>query len=401
MRVRRSVLTLAAAHFFIDNYATMLGALLPFLHKELNLSMAQAGLLGGVFVFSSSFMQPVYGYLSDRFQHRIFAALSPAVTAIFISSLGLAPDFSTLLLLLLFGGVGIAAFHPQAAAVTSEASRLDQGYQMSVFITGGMIGYALGPIYITGVVAFVGLRHSYWAALPGILMSLYLLAYGPSPARVEPHTRRARFSEQLRQGLKPLIILYLLVVIRSAIQIVFVSFLPLYLTTRGFSEMEGSQFLTLFLLAGGMAGFLGGVLADRFGGKTIIALSMIGALPMLLGFLWTSGLPSVLFCAAGGAFLLFTTPVNVVMAQRLVPEGASTVSALMMGFAWGMGGIFVPLTGAASDLFGLQAAMAGVVLLALPGFLLCLMLPSDRAAGRAGGRAASSSPVEIISGDAI
>ena len=134
--------------------------------------------------------------------------------------------------------------------------------------------------------------------------------------------------------------------------------------------------LTLFLLAGGIAGFVGGVLADRFGGKVIIALSMIGSFPMLLGFLWTDGLLSALLCAAGGAFLLFTTPVNVVMAQRLAPEGASTVSALMMGFAWGIGGLFVPVTGLMSDLFGLQAAMTGIALLTVPGFLLSLALPA-------------------------
>jgi FSR family fosmidomycin resistance protein-like MFS transporter len=156
---------------------------------------------------------------------------------------------------------------------------------------------------------------------------------------------------------------------------VFVSFLPIYMTTRGYTESAGSQTLTLFLLAGGTAGFLGGVLADRFGGRRIIAASMLGCLPMLLAFLWTRGPLSLLFCAAGGAFLLFTSPVNIVMAQKLVPEGASTVSALMMGFAWGMGGLIVPVVGILSDVFGLQSTMTGIVVLALPGFLLSIALP--------------------------
>lgn len=399
MRTHRTVLFLAAGHFCVDNYSTMLGAFLPFLHQRLNLSLAQAGVLGGVLVFSSSFMQPLYGYLADRFPHKAFAALSPAIAGVFLSSLGLAPDFLSLAALLMLGGVGIAAFHPQAAAVTAQVSGRDRGYQMSVFITAGMIGYALGPVYITSVISVAGLERSYWAAVPGILMSLYLLLYGPSPIKVEAHPRRLRVAEQVRDKLRPLAILYFLVVIRSAVQVVFVSFLPFYFTTRGFTEVQSSQLLTLFLLAGGTAGFFGGVLADRFGGRTIIALSMIGCLPLLLGSLWTSGLLSMLFCIAGGAFLLFTTPVNVVMAQTLVPHGASTVSALMMGFAWGMGGLLVPVTGLLSDLYGLQAAMSGVVLLTVPGFLLCLALPHQLEGTLDRASISASSPIEVISTD--
>lgn len=382
MKVHRSVLALSAGHFFIDKYSSMLGAFLPFLHRELGLTLAQAGLLGGALMVSSSLMQPLYGYLADRFQHKIFAALAPGITGVFISCLGLAPDFATLMIFLILGGVGIAAFHPQGAAITSETSHHNLGYQMSFFISGGMLGYALGPIYITSVITLVGLKNSYWAAIPGVLMSLYLLLYGPAPRKVERHTRRENFSRQLREGRKPLLILYFLVVIRSAIQMVFVAFLPLYFTLRGFSEVQGSQYLTFFLLAGGSAGFLGGILADRFGGKRVIAISMLGTLPFLLGFLWTSGFWSVLLCVAGGAFLLFTTPVNIVMAQRLVPHGSSTVSALMMGFAWGMGGLFVPLTGAFSDHFGLEYTLSALVLLCIPGFFLALAIPGRTGSGR-------------------
>jgi FSR family fosmidomycin resistance protein-like MFS transporter len=401
MRVHRSVLTLAAAHFFIDNYSTMLGAMLPFLHRQLNLSMSEAGILGGVLALSSSFMQPVYGYLADRFQHRMFAVLSPAIAAIFISCIGIAPSFSALVVLLVLGGAGVAAFHPQGAAITSEVSGRDHGYQMSVFITSGMIGYGLGPVYITTIIGLVGLHRSYWAALPGIAMSFYLFFFGPSPERVEVKARRSQFSQQVRRQFKHLVILYFLVVVRSAIQVVFVSFLPLYFTHLGFSEVQGSRFLTLFLLAGGTAGFVGGVMADRFGGKAIITLSMIGSLPLLLGFLWTSGPLSIFLCAAGGAVLLCTMAVNIVMAQKLVPEGASTVSALMMGLAWGMGGIFVPITGFLSDAFGMQAALTAMVLLTVPGFFLGLALPSSEILGQQRSHVSPGSAPEIVPSDAV
>src|SRR5574340_228705 len=80
-------------HASVDLYSASLGALQPLLGQRFGLSFTQAGILGGVLVFSASVLQPVYGYLSDRFHSRLFAALAPAVAGVFISSLGLAPGF--------------------------------------------------------------------------------------------------------------------------------------------------------------------------------------------------------------------------------------------------------------------------------------------------------------------
>lgn len=376
MRVNRSVLSLTAGHFFVDTYSSMLGALLPFLHVKLDLSLTQSGVLAGALVFSSSLMQPAYGYLSDRFPHKLFVALAPAIAGVFICSMGIAPNFNTLLLLVILGGIGIATFHPQGAAEISGFPNRRPGFQMSIFITGGMIGYALGPVYITSMITLVGLGHSYWAALPGVLMSIYLLLYGPSPRKTTQLSNNTQLREILREKLRPIITLYLLVVIRSINHLVFVAFLPLYFTMRGYSEVRSAQFLTLFLLAGGIAGFLGGTLSDRFGGKSIITVSTLLSCPLLLGFLNTRGSLSIVLCALGGAFLLVTAPVNLAMAQKLVRRGASTVSALMMGFAWGVGGLFVPLVGWLSDAYGLQLILNSLVLLTAPGFLLVFGLPS-------------------------
>ena len=78
----------------------------------------------------------------------------------------------------------------------------------------------------------------------------------------------------------------------------------------------------------------------------------------------------------GGLILLFTIPVNLVMAQDLVPTQAGTVSALMMGFAWGAAGlIFIPLTGRMADLFSLHTALLALLAFPILGFFLSLRLP--------------------------
>jgi FSR family fosmidomycin resistance protein-like MFS transporter len=134
--------------------------------------------------------------------------------------------------------------------------------------------------------------------------------------------------------------------------------------------------LSIYLLGGAFGGLAGGSLADRFGGRFVILVSMIGSVPFLAMFLFTGGWASAAGLFLGGLMLLFTIPVNVVMAQELLPSQSGVVSALMMGFAWGMAGlIFIPLTGWVSDVFSMQAAFTALVFFPLIGFVLALKLP--------------------------
>jgi FSR family fosmidomycin resistance protein-like MFS transporter len=128
--------------------------------------------------------------------------------------------------------------------------------------------------------------------------------------------------------------------------------------------------------AGALGGIMGGNLADRFGGRRVIIFSMIASVPFLVLFVFSTGWLSTAGLALGGLTLLFTNPVNVVMGQELAPAQAGTVSAMMMGFAWGTSGLlFIPLTGWISDIYTMQTAFIGLVLFPLIGFFLALKLP--------------------------
>lgn len=341
---------------------------------KLKLTIADAGWLAAILVISSSFTQPVYGYLSDKYLKRLFSVISPLITALFMSCIGLAPDYFTLAILLACAGVGIASFHPQSAAMTSLASGTRRGLGMSIFVTSGTIGYSLGPIIITYVVALFGLERSYLVMIPGLIA--FGLLYWFVPA-VE-HSSNIHTDASLRHSFipvwQPLLLLYLLVVIRSAVQMCLVNFLPLYFFQKGFDSIFAGKMTAAFLFSGAIGGFSGGALADRFGEKNVISFSMLFSVPFLVGFLLTDGMVSYVLLASGGVVLLSTIPVNVVMAQNLVPQSASTVSALMMGFAWGMGGMLVPVTGKIADSLGLGKALMAVVLLPIVGFILSLGL---------------------------
>ena len=379
---RRGYLTLAllcAAHFFIDLYSSALGAVQPVLVDRLGISLTQAGLLGGLLVFSSSTIQPAYGYLSDRLHSRMFTALAPAVAGIFISLLGVAPNFGAVVAIVLLGGAGIASFHPQGSSRATYGITENRGRWMAVFISSDTMGLASGPTVFSAIIARLGENKTWIAMVPGILMTALLIWKMPDTP-IESRSKGKFDWEPLRAVWKPLTVLYLLVFIRSIVQISFTQFLPLYLhRERGMSLEQASLALSMYLASGAIGGFLGGNLADRLGGRFVIWLSMIASVPFLALFFLTQGPISLIGLALGGLVLLFTIPVNVTMGQDLAPAQSGTVSALMMGFAWGTAGmIFIPLAGWAADQFTLHKVLFALIVFPIAGFALALQLPKDR-----------------------
>jgi FSR family fosmidomycin resistance protein-like MFS transporter len=380
---KRTVVLLSAAHCVLDSYSSFLAPLLPLLAVKMNLTHAQVGLLIPAMMITSSLMQPLYGMISDRYLKRSMSVFGPLVAAVFISSIGLANSLPVLLTCVILGGIGTGAFHPQSAALVTRASVQQRATVMSIFSSAGTVGMAVGPIMITTVVARFGLEQSYYTAIFGILMWALLLRYCPRLEAQQAAANTPRLRALLRAAWAPLLLLYFAIVLRSAVHVSVQTYLPFSLSRSGLQLTEIGQVLSCFILFGGIGGFFGGAMADRWGARRVSMMSLFIAPPLLIASFATHGLMGYGLLALGGMFLNVAVPVNIVMAQRLVPGGASTVSALMMGFAWGVGALLAPVTGALSERIGFARALMAVCILPLVAGVLMWRFPKDEAVAKA------------------
>ncbi|MGH9934824.1 MAG: MFS transporter [Blastocatellia bacterium] len=391
---RKSKLTitlLSTAHFVLDSYSSFLFQLLPLMATKLSLTPAQAGLVPPMLTIASSLMQPVYGVISDRYLKRSMVVFGPLIAAIFLSCLGMADSLAGLMALVIVGGVGVGMFHPQGAALVSHAASSDglgrrQGMVMSVFSSAGTVGYALGPLLVAMAVNRYGLENSWYTAIWGVAFCVIMFRYCPPLERRSKAEGAPALTDALRAAWAPLTLLYFAVVLRSAVSVSVQTYWPFALKSAGMTEMEYGSVLAGFLFFGGVGGFFGGMLADRLGARRVSMVAMLIAAPLLFAAFSTRGTLSNVLLMAGGAVLNLPIPISVVMAQRLVPGGASTVSALMMGFAWGAGALMTPIVGAMSERFGFARALMVAALVPLASAALMWLYPKDGQAAAARAR---------------
>ena len=364
---------LTFGHLTIDSYSSFFAPLLPLLVAKLGLSLTLVGTLVALSSITSSFSQPLFGLLSDRMRRPWFVALGPLTAAIFMSALGLAPSYGALVALLMLAGLGVAAFHPQAAALAAEATAR-RSISMAIFVTGGTLGFALGPMFAVGVVTTFGLERTWVAVVPGIAASALLLFWlGRTEAKPRQHEKPPPL-RALRPVFRPLMLLYAATVSRSAIATGYMTFLPLYLHERGYSFSRSGAMVSLYLLCGALGGFLGGWLADRIGGRRVIAASFAGALPLFVASLFLDDRFGISCLLLGSFVLQASLPVNVVLGQELSPAHSSTISSLLMGAAWGMGALIVGPIGALADARGIHAALLALAFMPAVGLACAIAL---------------------------
>lgn len=368
---------LSLGHLVVDLYPPFLAALLPLLIERLKLTLTLASLLASILMFSASLSQPLFGILSDRIGGKNLMLWGPLMAAIGMSFIGLLPSYASLITFLVFGGLGVACFHPQAAALAGHFSGPRKGLGVSLFMLGGNVGYALGPMIILAIVIGLGLTRSYVVLLPAVIFVLLLVGYLPKSALPMPATRvEAPEENAVRlEDLVPFSVLWLVVWLRSTAILSLGTFLPTLQTMRGLSLAAGGSSFTVFMICGALGGLVGGSFSDRLGRKRMVLLSFLLGIPAFYGFLHVSPRWSFISLAILGFSLFLGEAPCIVMAQETVPGRGGTMSGLVMGFAWGMAGLGVLCTGVLADNFGMENAMGFLLYLPITALVLAFFIP--------------------------
>ncbi len=383
---RAAIAVLAIGHVFCDLCQGAIPAFLPFFVVEHHFSYTAAAGLILAANLASSIIQPLFGQFADRLSAPWLMPVGLLIAGTGLALTSIAPNYWLIALSVALSGIGIAAFHPEAARLINAASGDRKATSMSIFSIGGNTGFALGPLVVTGLLLALGLKSGILLLIPIVIVSFVLInafrrfSQYSNKGRLKSHSEVK--SDQRADEWSPFARLTSTIICRSIIFYGLNTFLPLYWTVvLHRSKAEGGIALTVLLASGLLGTFIGGQLADRFGRRIVVIIGLGMLTPLLLAFVTigteNSAVAIVLLMLIGFA-LYAPFSVMVVMGQEYLPNHVGTASGVTLGLAITVGGIVAPVLGRVADLYSIHTALVCLALVPLLATTLSLSLPHSR-----------------------
>lgn len=375
-----------------DIYMPVLPAILPLLVADNGYSYLSAGLLVTAYNVTSSFTQPVVGWLSDKRGLTISVSISLFISAFFIALMGLIQNYYLLMAFAVLAALGHACFHPTALSLVSRlCTPENRGTITSYFVVGGNLGYALGPVLAGELVWWLGLPGLALLIVPALVMIVALkrLLPGGIAGATSDHAP-ANPSSETKVSYRPFAILMAASILRAWAVFAAITYLPMYLVSQGYSLVAATLIMTLMLLTGVAGQVAGGRISDRIGRKEFMVFGLALAIPFFYLFFATTGPIAILSILLFGFFLWSTFAVAVAMSHELLPGNIGLASGMMLGLAIGFGGLGVAVNGMIADHYSLAAALGTIPVPIAAAVILMALVPypwkmlKRRTSGRVG-----------------
>ena len=373
------ILVFFLLHFTGDFYNSFINPLLPAFAHKFSLTLTQVGLIAGISRILSFVVQPPIGYVGDHYRTRFFILGGPLLSIIFVPFTGIAPNFGILLCFVSLGCVGASMFHPTAAGMVSAYAGSRFAFSMSFFNFGGTLAFGVGPVFITWFVARYGLKASSYTAILGLVLMAFLFRRVPLPTHegLKNYGFIGSLKEVFGGVWKPILLIWGMGVLRAFVCQSFLTFVPVLYSREGYSLVSVGLMVSLFNVAGAVSGVAAGLMSDKIGYKPVFYLSFFLATPALYLILFVQ--KGVFACAfLGGFFILATLPLFLSMAMEIAPRGKSMASSLMLGLAYGTGGMMTPITGKLADLYSIRTVLEVIAALPIVMMGLVYLLPGKK-----------------------
>src|ERR1700736_766775 len=373
------LVTLMLGHLTVDSYVGVIPVLYPLLIGRFHLTLATVGLVSLAYGGFAAISQPLFGVIADRYGTR-FTGVALAWTALTFALIGFVSSYPMLLVLACASGLGSGAFHPFGALdVRALLPAWRRSFGMSIYVTAGTVGVALGPLIGIGVLAlFGGLRGTGLLVVPGLAAGAYLLWRMRASAERGAAIVKNAIASPRAVPVFALSMVIGVMMSRAWTVNVFQSFTPTWYKQLGYGPEFYGPLATTLVLASAVGTVGCGSLADRYGRRTVILVTLVLSVPAILLYTMFPGPWAFGSAILIGVLAASTAPLMLLMAQQLMASRAGLASGLVMGLGFVTGAIGIPINGAIADSIGLQKSLMTHVILVVATIVIAWLLPTEK-----------------------
>jgi len=346
---------ISVAHFIHDIYASILAPVLPIIIEKLGLSYFLAGLLSVMGRLPSVF-NPIIGLIADRKEIRYFIILTPAITAISMSLIGLANNYISLFVLLSIMGWSSAFFHVPAPVLIRRLSGEKKGLGMSLYMVAGELARGFAPIVIVSAISWWTFEGT-WRIMPLGLFASAILYFRLRKLKDIEITQKASYNKAFRYFLKlfPFFsVISAYIFIRGIVRALLVTFLPTYLTSEGSTLFGAATALSIVEFSGAAGTLVAGTLSDKIGRQnTLLIIAFLLPIFVYL-FIHTNGIISFIMLGFSGFILFGASPVLLALINDIESDRQNFVNGTYMAINFAVAALSMLVVGGLSDLIGLN-----------------------------------------------
>ncbi|MBR0269424.1 MAG: MFS transporter [Prevotella sp.] len=387
------LLMVSLGHLLNDMFQSVIPSIYPMIKESLGLSFVQVGAITLTNQITSSLLQPLVGYYSDKHPRPYGLVVGMCFTLTGLLLLSVANSFPAVLLSVAFVGVGSSVLHPESSKVARLASGGAKGMAQSIFQIGGNVGRAFGPVAVALIVVPHGQGSIRWFALLAVVAVWVLSRIGrwyqkqlaKQAAKVVPNAGRNEVVLQenknnltLRQIVIALLVLLVLMFSKDFYTANIQSYLTFYMIDKFGLSVGASQYvLFAFLVSTAIGLLIGGEVGDRYGRKYVIWGSILGSSPFALLLPYCNLAWTIVLAVLVGMVMSSAMSAILVYGTELLPGSVGMISGAFFGLSFGLGGIGSALFGWLADLTNIQYVFQLTAFLPLLG-IVAYFLPNIR-----------------------
>ena len=357
------LLMVSLGHLLNDMFQAVIPAIYPMVKETLGLSFTQIGAITLTNQITSSLLQPVVGYFSDKHPRPYGLVVGMCFTMTGLLLLSIANSFPLMLLSVAFVGVGSSVLHPESSKVARLASGGAKGMAQSIFQIGGNIGRAFGPVAVALVVVPQGQGGIRWFALLAVIAAWVLSRIGRwYKKQIALHSRsKSKFDMEneshlsRRQITIALMVLLMLMFSKDFYTANIQNYLTFYMIDKFGLSITASQYvLFAFLVSTAVGLLIGGEVGDRYGRKYVIWVSILGSSPFALLLPYCNLAWTIVLVILVGMVMSSAMSAILVYGTELLPGNVGMISGAFFGLSFGLGGIGSAIFGWLADMSGIQ-----------------------------------------------
>jgi MFS transporter, FSR family, fosmidomycin resistance protein len=369
------VLTISLAHNIHDIYTAFFAPLLPLLIAKLNIPLSSAAILQ-VARNAPTLFNPLLALIAEKKGVKYFIIITPGVTAIAMSLIGLANSFTMLFILLFVSGISAAFFHVPSPVIIRDSSGENVGTGMSWYMVGGELARTIGPLVATAAVSFWSLEET-WKLMPlGIVASLILYFKLKDYTPVQNH-RQKPLAGDTKNLLKEYRFFFIalagFIMFHATMKTALALYLPVYLIEKGASLWYSGVSLSVLQGFGVVGTFLAGPLSDKIGRKQTLLFSSMGTV-LFMGLF--SFFNSMILLSFLGFFMFASGPVLLATVQDTDTSMPTFMNGIYMTINFGVGSFIALAIGYMGDTIGLDLVYKLCSFVGLGLIPLAIILPS-------------------------